>query len=75
MQQHGDAECVGAAHASAVPPSVPVSRPVSRPSLSVLVIFILFAARRPHHLSTRLSTVILSALTRRVLPDARLEMG
>lgn len=43
--------------------------------LSILVIFILFAAQRPHHLSARLCAVILSALTRRVLPDAHLEMG
>lgn len=43
--------------------------------LSLSVIFILFAAQRPHHLSTELRAVILSALTRRVLPDAHLEMG
>lgn len=45
------------------------------PPLSVLVIFIPFAARRPRHLSTRLNAVIQSAVTGRVLPDARLEMS
>lgn len=43
--------------------------------LSLSFIFILFAAQRPYRSSTRLSAVILSALTRRVLPDAHLEMG
>lgn len=43
--------------------------------LSLSFIFILFAARRPYRSSTRLSAVILFALTRRVLPDAHLEMG
>lgn len=60
------------------PPSPPppplLSAPLS-PGLSVLVIFSLFAARRPRRLSTRLSAVIQSAVTGRALPDARLEMG
>lgn len=55
-----------------LPPSLSLSRYLP---LSLSVIFILFAAQRPHHLSTRLCAVILSALTRRVLPDAHLEMG
>lgn len=56
------------------PPSFP-SPPPSPSGLSVLVIFSLFAARRPRRLSTRLSAVIQSAVTWRALPDARLEMG
>lgn len=43
--------------------------------LSPSVIFILFAAQCPQYLSTRLSAAILSAWTRRVVPDAHLEMG
>lgn len=73
IRQHRDAECVGASRPSP-PPSLPLSSPLP-PGLSVLVIFSLFAARRPRRLSTRLSAVIQSAVTGRALPDARLEMG
>lgn len=43
--------------------------------LSLLVIFILCTAQCPHRLSTQLSTVILSILTRKGLPDVHLDMG
>lgn len=71
-------QCVGAIWTGASwPPSLalPLSLTSLCLSLSLSLFFILFPADCPHRLSARLSKVILSVVTGRVLLDVQLEMG